>query len=106
MKLINDCFKVNVKLTINLMGFPVKADYQYTWLENKPTDPASIPYISHIDFYSDKDIISSTGYRSYFFQIECELHNKSYESLQELVTAIAHKIATETACPQDQLKRN
>ena len=77
------------------MGYPVTADYQYTWLENKATDPAVIPYISHIDFYSEKDIISSTGYRSYFFQIESELYHKNYNSLEEFVTAIAEKIAKE-----------
>lgn len=95
MKTINECFQKNQKLTIYVMGYPVIADYQYHWLNKAPADENAIPYISHIDFYSEKNIISSTGYRSYFFQIEQALSHGNYNDVQELVTSIGRAIAKE-----------
>lgn len=86
---------MNQKLTVQIMGFPVNADYQYYWLTDSSKAENIIPHISHIDFYSDKDIISSSGYRSYFFQIEKLFQENDFNSVQELVTSIAEAIAKE-----------
>jgi len=91
--MIPEQFKQNTLLEIRVFGFPVKVDYRFYWPDKKEDDQRD-PLVSHIEYRAESEIISGTGYRSYFFYTEA-LKDTDYTSIEELVTGIAEELAIE-----------
>lgn len=91
--MIDEHFKQNTSLGIEVFGQPVQVNFSFYWPEVKGRGQPD-PLVSHIEYHSQSKIFSETGYRSHFFHTEA-LHDTIYTSIEELVTSIGENMAVE-----------
>ena len=91
--MIPEQFKQNADLEIKVYGQDVQVAYRYYWLDKKP-DADHEPLVAHMEFRSESQIISETGYRSHFFHTDV-LDDTAYLDIAELVTDFGEHFARE-----------
>lgn len=91
--MIPEQFKQNVDLEIKVYGQDVQVVYRYYWLDKHP-DSENEPLVCHMEFRSESQIISETGYRSHFFHTDV-LEDTAYHDIAELVTDFGEYFARE-----------
>lgn len=89
---IPEYFKQNLELEIMVFDQQVSIDYCFWWPEKK--ENGKDPMFAHIEFRSESPVISETGYRSHFFHTDY-LKETSYQTINELVQAVAEHFAKE-----------
>ncbi|MFF5380919.1 hypothetical protein [Pedobacter suwonensis] len=102
--MIPEIFRQDANIDILVFGFDVNVNYVYNW-PSKRTDEKE-PTVVHLEFRSDSQIISGTGYRSHFL-FSAFLTKCGYGSIQELAVALGEHLARENGYeppqPEQQL---
>jgi hypothetical protein len=95
--MIPDLLKVNTELNILLFGHPVQVNYAFYWPNGPRKDNVekmADPLVSHLEFRSEKGIISETGYLSHFFYTQI-LDESHYPTITAFLEEIGEYLARE-----------
>ncbi|RZJ89757.1 MAG: hypothetical protein EOO20_10055 [Chryseobacterium sp.] len=100
--MIPEIFKQDMGLDIRVFGFEVNVNYVYNW-PSKRNDEKE-PTVVHLEFRSDSNIISCTGYRSHFL-FSAFLKDCGYASIEELAVSLGEHLARENGYSPPQPER-
>lgn len=90
--------ELNYQFTI--LGHSINARYRFWGLFKPPEDRTKGSIISHIEF-RDSPVVSSTGYKSHFFQPELlKTYSSPNEAMEALALEFMKEMGTDKQKPQ------